>query len=262
MSNKFLNPGGGDTDLSEIFARVNSNTEAIQDHVADATNPHTTSTDNIQGNNSPPLNSDDVIEGATNRYLVQPFVGNFDMGGNQILNTTAVGNPSGQMILAGNSTALIIDPSPTLGLLAQTGANQDINLISSADFDIKNLNAGDNIRLFGDGIQLKDQAGVNYLTLDATEITSFEDFNMNNNDITNVNVLQSSTVVNLASINGFTPQGGLFAGTTDSLILTASTAEQSILPTSFVGTLSVPVNGFQTGDSFHCVLAGDFGSNN
>ena len=205
MSNKFLNPSG-ETDLSDVIARVNGNTEAIQDHVGDLANPHTTSTDNIQGNNSPPLNSDDIQEGATNKFLVQPFVGNFDMGGNQIINATAVGNPAGQIVVAGSSTAVIIDPSPTLGILAQTGANQDINLISSADFDIKNLNVNDNIRLFGDGIQLKDQAGTNYLTLDATEITSFKDINMNTNDITNANVLVRASNGNIID---FDAGGGL-----------------------------------------------------
>jgi hypothetical protein len=64
------------------------------------------------------------------------------------------------------------------------------------------------------------------------------------------------------SINGIQPTGGLFAGTSPSALLTASTAEQSILPLTFVGSKSVPANGFSVGDSFHCVIAGDFGSNN
>jgi len=64
------------------------------------------------------------------------------------------------------------------------------------------------------------------------------------------------------SINGITPVGGIFAGTADSLTLSGSTAEQSILPTAFVGSLTVPANGFAVGDSFHLVLAGDFSSQN
>jgi hypothetical protein len=77
-----------------------------------------------------------------------------------------------------------------------------------------------------------------------------------NNDIRQCGNLEVST------INNFTPVGGIFAGTADSLTLTASTVEQSILPTAFVGTLAVPANAFQVGDSFHLVLAGDFGSQN
>ncbi len=350
MSNKFLNPSD-ETDLSDVIARVNSNTEAIQSHVGNLANPHTTSTNNIQGTNSPPLNSDDVVEGITNRYLVQPFDTTFDMGGNQILNTTAIGNPSGQMVLAGITSAILLDPSPapSVGILAQSGANQDINLISSADFDIKNLNTGDNIRLFGDGIQLKDQAGTNYLTLDATEITSFKGINMNTNDITNANVIVRSSngnlidfdaggglelqsgvgnnidikagsdtaqisggnasigetttnmsllfqsnaasiqqgltniasftptlntsyqdldmnnngITNVTSINGLTPVGGLFSGTSDSLNVAATTAEISILPLTFAGIgFGVPPNGFSVGDCFELKLSGPFNSAN
>jgi hypothetical protein len=201
MSNKFLNPSG-ETDLSDVIARVNGNTEAIQSHVEDLANPHTTSTDNIQGNNSPPLNSDDVVEGATNRYLVQPFNTTFDMGGNQILNVGAVGNPSGQLAIGGATSAIVLEPMgiPTVGVLALSGVNQDINLISGADCDIKNLNTGDNIRLFGDAIQLKNQAGANYLTLDATDIKSFKGIDMNNNEIKNVTSLLGSGVLTTLNI--------------------------------------------------------------
>jgi hypothetical protein len=74
--------------------------------------------------------------------------------------------------------------------------------------------------------------------------------------------MNNGSVNSVSSINNITPVGGLFAGTADSLTLTASTTEQSILPTAFVGTLNVPPNGFAVGDSFHLVLAGDFSSQN
>jgi len=99
MSNKFLNPSG-ETDISEVIARVNSNTEAIQDHVADLANPHITSTSNIDPQ---PFTSDDVPEGASNKYLVQPYNTQFDMGGNDIINVSTLGN-NGQIALA-NTTA-------------------------------------------------------------------------------------------------------------------------------------------------------------
>lgn len=205
MSNKFLNPSG-DTDLSDVIARVNSNTEAIQDHVGDLTNPHDTSTNNIQGNNSPPLNSDDVVEGATNKYLVQPFNTQFDMGGNDIINVSTIGN-NGQIALAnttsppGTGSVLVLDPTaaPTIGPVLQSGAGKDINILSDADCDIKNVNAGYNIRLFGDIIELKNQAETSYLTLDTTEITSFKDMNMNNNIITNVNEVNSTSTLLLGN---------------------------------------------------------------
>ena len=94
--------------------------------------------------------------------------------------------------------------------------------------------------------------GGEYMNFNNVRTLSYKPLDMNNGPINNV-----------VAINNLTPVGGLFAGTADSLTLTASTAEQSILPTAFVGPgFSVPPNAFQIGDSFHCVLAGDFGSNN
>jgi hypothetical protein len=193
MSNKFLNPSG-ETDLSDVIARVNGNTEAIQDHVADTANPHITSTSNIDPQ---PFTSDEVPEGATNRYLVQPFVGNFDMGGNQILNASVVGNPAGSLTLAAPTSAIVLDPLPNIGILAQSGTGQDVNIISDADCDIKNFNAGNAIRLSGDAIELNNQAGASFLTLDATEINSFKAINMNNNNLNNVLNINSGSSINL-----------------------------------------------------------------
>jgi hypothetical protein len=74
--------------------------------------------------------------------------------------------------------------------------------------------------------------------------------------------MKNNNITNVSTINGIQPSGGLSAGLTDSATLTASTAEQSILPLTFVGNRQVPPNTFQTGDSFSAVLAGSFGSNN
>ena len=141
MSNKFLNPSD-ETDLSDVIARVNGNTEAIQSHVEDLANPHTTSTDNIQGANSPPLNSDDVVEGATNKYLVQPFTGDFDMGGFQVINATAVGNPAGQTAIGGASSVTVYDPSvaPSTGVLTQTFGGKSVETIADDGFVVEATN--------------------------------------------------------------------------------------------------------------------------
>jgi hypothetical protein len=141
MSNKFLNPSG-ETDLSDVIARVNGNTEAIQTHVEDLANPHTTSTDNIQGTNSPPLNSDDVVEGVTNKFLVQPFTGDFDMGGFQIINATAVGNPAGQTAIGGASSVTVYDPTVALstGVLTQTFGGKSVETIADDGFIVEATN--------------------------------------------------------------------------------------------------------------------------
>ena len=82
--------------------------------------------------------------------------------------------------------------------------------------------------------------------------------NINNTDLD----LNQNGIVNVGSINGLTPQGGLSAGTSNSAILTASTAEQSILSAIFVGTRQAPANSFAQGDTFVAVLAGNFSSQN
>jgi hypothetical protein len=53
----------------------------------------------------------------------------------------------------------------------------------------------------------------------------------------------------------FVPNSGLFAQTTDSTPVTATTVESSLIGVG-VGTLSVPANGFSVGDSFNAVLDG------
>jgi hypothetical protein len=82
--------------------------------------------------------------------------------------------------------------------------------------------------------------------------------NINNTDLD----LNQNGVVNVGSINGLTPQGGLSSGTSNSAILTASTAEQSILSATFVGSRTAPANTFGVGDSFVAVLAGNFSAAN
>jgi len=64
------------------------------------------------------------------------------------------------------------------------------------------------------------------------------------------------------SINGLTPVGGLSSSTSNSAILTASTAEQSILGLTSVGSRLALANSFKQGDAYTATLAGNFSSNN
>ena len=138
------------------------------------------------------------------------------------------------------------------------------NVVVSTNLDMSNNNiVNANIISSSGNLTLNAGGTGQSIVMDGSFITIFQgggsfvptftpsSFDMNNGGIDNV-----------SSINGFSPQGGVFVGTSDSLTLTASTAEQSILPISFVGGLVVPANGFSIGDSFHLVLAGDFGSQN
>jgi hypothetical protein len=51
------------------------------------------------------------------------------------------------------------------------------------------------------------------------------------------------------------PSDGLFAQTANSVPITATTVESSLV-NGGVGTMSVPANGFAVGDSFHAALSG------
>jgi hypothetical protein len=62
------------------------------------------------------------------------------------------------------------------------------------------------------------------------------------------------TIVTIPGIPA-TNSYGLFAQTADSTPVTATTVESSLIGTG-VGTLSVPINGFQIGDSFQAALDG------
>jgi len=68
--------------------------------------------------------------------------------------------------------------------------------------------------------------------------------------------------LNVSSINNLSPIGGLSTGLSNSLLLSTSTAEQSILPTSFLGTRTIPPNIFKQGDSYFTSCSGSFSSNN
>jgi hypothetical protein len=57
------------------------------------------------------------------------------------------------------------------------------------------------------------------------------------------------------SVNGLTPVGGQYAGTSFGTIINGGVLG-SLLPNSGVGSLSVPANGFKVGDSFHLVCSG------
>ena len=181
-----------------------------------------------------PNASSNVVITSTDTSLNQAL----NMNNNIISNTPTVSSSTSLQLTGSSVDEITINPNPTTGVSVFSDTGKSINLVADA--------------------------GNQSMTLDGTFVTFFQGggsfvptftasaFDMNNGGIDNV-----------SSINNLTPVGGLFAGTADSLTLTASTAEQSILPIAFVGPgFSVPPNGFQIGDSFHCVLAGDFGSNN
>lgn len=222
---------------------------------------------------------------------IKPMTGNINMGNNNIINaneitkTTPSGanfeikNNDGPLVLSaqgGLSNIQLVTTNNVIAncnLFESTAAvnlfnanivlfgNQIQQVTAVTSTGTLECNATADLRLVGDTVDMAATNAITHaigpttkLTIDGVEITSFTDFNMDNNDLKNV-----------STINGITPVGGIFAGISDSLVYNPSVdgaIEKSILPTTFVGSLTVPANGFKVGDSFHLVLAGDFNSNN
>jgi len=70
-----------------------------------------------------------------------------------------------------------------------------------------------------------------------------------------------STQINILNANSFTIIGGLFAQTADSLPITGTTTETTLLDGG-VGSLTVPANFFKVGDSFSVTMSGHISSVN
>lgn len=221
---------------------------------------------------------------------------NLNMNNNQIDNVAVINNGLGSLALIGPSlsSSVVIDPDPSNSVIlggpndVVVSSNNDVNIISNAGI----VNVNSNITNFNVG-------GTPRLTIDATEVGIGNILNLNTNDITNANFISANKIISgdyetttgfitffglggitpsfsgggldlnngslnsVISINNITPVGGLYAGTSDGTLITATTTETSILPLSAVGPgLSIPGNGFSIGDSFHFVCSGDFSSNN
>lgn len=53
-----------------------------------------------------------------------------------------------------------------------------------------------------------------------------------------------------------------YVGTSNGAVITATTAESSLMPATGIGSLSVPANSFQVGDVYHIVMSGSLNSQN
>lgn len=160
-------------------------------------------------------------------------------------------------------------PGTELGTVSVSGLASDtsfrsFNAINHEVIDASpgNYSVSQFFNSYAGGVETK------YMEFDGIgQIEFYKTFDMKGNGIVaagNINSSGnvSSSSVTTASINNLTPVGGLSSGTSNSAILTASTAEQSISSATFVGNRQAPANSFQVGDAFVAVLAGNFASAN
>ena len=91
------------------------------------------------------------------------------------------------------------------------------------------------------------------------QVTFNNSFTFPNADGSTGQILQTDGSGNVSWANPYI--GGLFSQTGDSATVSATTTETSILGGG-VGTLTVPANTFQVGDSFHCKIGGNLSAAN
>jgi len=105
---------------------------------------------------------------------------------------------------------------------------------------------------------LYDLNNVNDIRVNALTTNTVPNILANNSIDMNTNDLLDVGNMNVSTINNITPVGGLYAGTSDGVVINQASGQTDLLPVSSVGSLSIPANGFQVGDSFHLVVAGIF----
>ena len=142
--------------------------------------------------------------------------------------------------ISSNGNPLIIQELSTGNNIGITSSSGGL-VVNNGPLNIRNTDGANNLSL------LKDNGGNIRMNVNGGGVVIIEntDLDMNNNNI-----------INVAGINNLTAVGGVYAGTSNGTLIN-NTTEQSVLPASGVGSLTIPANTFQVGDSFHCVVAGD-----
>ena len=178
-------------------------------------------------------------------------LGNLDISSVNAGNTIAMndGTLLGGLSIKSNNVGVLIQENSSTNNLGVTSGSVGM-VCNSGQLNIRSTDGANDLSIVkqnGGNINL-DSAGL--------VIVNNSNLDMNNNSIINTNNL------GVVSINNLTPAGGLSSGTSNSATLSGSTAEQSILALSFVGSRQAPANTFKQGDAYTAVLAGTFGSNN
>jgi hypothetical protein len=171
-----------------------------------------------------------------------------NMNTNDITNANQINRASnGNVINLDND---VVPPLITGALTLEAGPGKQLWMSAPSDVRLTSSGAG---TLFdcGAGIHRFDDFSGTNMSISGVQITMNKQLSMDNNPI-----------INVGSINGLTPVGGLSSSTSNSAVLSASTAEQSILGLTSVGSRMAPANTFQQGDAYTATLAGNFSSNN
>jgi hypothetical protein len=171
---------------------------------------------------------------------------------NNIVITSADTSLNQALNMNNNNINNVLNINSSSSIILSPAVASSVNINGNVDMGGNNIIGCSQVVGDGGDMTIRNGGGESILLNSATNTIDIlnNDLNMNNNNINNVNNL------NVSSINNITPVGGLYAGLSDGVVIN-NTVEQSVLPATGVGSLTVPANGFQVGDSFHCVVAGD-----
>ena len=127
------------------------------------------------------------------RDLNTEFKKHIDMNQNQIDNVLVVNNQTGPLNLIGGSnvSAVLIDPSPTQGIIIGTDVGTSAEITGDTTLDLR-CNTG-NIECYPFNQFNVNAGGLPRLSVDATQVSIANDVDMNNNDIKNVTRIEGNT---------------------------------------------------------------------
>ena len=199
------------------------------------------------------------------------MAGNLDMGSNDI---DSVGNIEAttldgvQLISGTNTQDLVLNnagfnikiPSCNLDLNNNSIENVDNIQLNSISAVTTNININNRLLVNGNDILDVDLLEINKLGKNgAGDISIQSDIDVNNFDLKFASNIDAVNL-DVSSINNLTPVGGLYSGISDGVVINAASGLSDLLPTSSVGSLNIPANGFKVGDAYHLVVAGIFPS--
>jgi len=191
-----------------------------------------------------------LLNSATN--TIDIINNDLNMNNNEIKNVNTVSSDlaTDMKIKAGSTSNESIKLDGTSGVVSMINPSNGAVLSS---FGTGQMNLNTNLVMDSKGI-----GGCNEITASTTNnLDLYSGGGGGTVRVVNSNLdMNNNGILNLSSINNLSVTGGLYAGTSAGTALNTTTLT-TLTPTTSVGSLTVPANGFSVGDSYHLVVAGD-----
>ena len=191
-----------------------------------------------------------LLNSATN--TIDIINNDLNMNNNEIKNVNTVSSDlaTDMKIKAGSTSNESIKLDGTSGVVSMINPSNGAVLSS---FGTGQMNLNTNLVMDSKGI-----GGCNEITASTTNnLDLYSGGGGGTVRVVNSNLdMNNNGILNLSSINNLSVTGGLYAGTSAGTALNTTTLT-TLTPTTSVGSLTVPANGFSVGDSYHLVVSGD-----